>query len=688
VTARRDHRPAATVFPGDDGAESMAWGDCRAPRSLAAGRAGLLERLVAAVRPEFRVELLAPAPGDPVLGWKICGSAECGRAVFSGTMCAAHNRRWRRLGQPEIAKFLTSPGPAPRGQGGAAVIDYQNLPPQLKLELQYAVQCRRDEQTVTAPFRVVNMAIGWARRAGVGSMLDLSEPQWRELARSTRRVFAADSGMRASSESFLIHARDAVESLRDGVGWEAEYPRDVWRLSRLPGLTLNSGRMATRGCLRFDQVSQPWLRDLGKRWVRLRLCSGLSAATAVAGVQALTHFSEFLAVAAPGVDLAGIDRPLLERYLAWLAGRAGGPATRGRWIGSLNQFFQAIRRYGWDDTLPATAAMFAGDCPPRPPRLTRHLAEYVMAQVESPASLSRWPDPATRLVTLILIRCGLRACDACTLKFDCLIYDGQGAPYLRYFNTKMRREAAVPIDEELAAGIRAQQGRVAGRWPGGNPNLFPRSKANASGKWPLSSDSYRSMLERWLATCDVRDEHGQPVHLTAHQWRHTFACRLVNRDVPQEVIRVLLDHESTQMTAHYARITDQTVRRHWEQATRVNIKGERVTLNPDGPLGQAQWARTRYGMATQTLSNGYCGLPVQKSCPHANACLTCPVFVSGPEFLPELREQRHRTLTLIEVSAGKGQARVAEMNQQVLTNLDRMISEIEKSQEGGAADAG
>ena len=102
------------------------------------------------------------------------------------------------------------------------------------------------------------------------------------------------------------------------------------------------------------------------------------------------------------------------------------------------------------------------------------------------------------------------------------------------------------------------------------------------------------------------------------------------------------------MTSHYAKITDQTVRRHWEQATKVNIKGERVTLEPGGLLDQAQWAKTRYGMATQTLSNGYCGLPIQKSCPHANACLTCPVFLTGPEFLPELREQRHRTLTLIE----------------------------------------
>ena len=660
-----------------------------AARAGQGDRPGLLERLLAAVRPQFRDKLLVPDPADPVLGWKICAAAGCGRPVHTRTMCAAHDRRWRRLGLPDVAEFLASPRPAPRGQGGAALIDFRGLPPQLTLELQYAVQRRRDEKTVTAPFRVVNMAIGWARQAGARSMLDLSEPQWRELARSTRRVPGADSGMRASSEAFLIHARDAVESLRDGVGWETEYPRDIWRLSRLPGLTLNSGRSSTRGCLRFDRVAQPWLRELGKRWVRLRLCSGLSAATAVAGVQALTQFSEFLAAAAPAVSsLAGVDRALLERYLGWLAARPGGPATRGRWISALQCFFLAIRQYGWDDTLPATAAFFAGDCPPRPPRLTRHLAEYVMAQVESPASLGRWPDPATRLVTLILIRCGLRACDACTLKFNCPIHDGQGAPYLRYYNTKMRREAAVPIDEELEADIRAQQRRVASRWPGGNPNLFPRAKANASGTWPLSADSYRSMLGRWLASCDIRDEHGQPVHLTAHQWRHTFACRLINRDVPQEVIRVLLDHESTQMTAHYARITDQTVRRHWEQATKVNINGERVTLDPGGALGQAQWAKTRLGMATQTLPNGYCGLPIQKSCPHANACLTCPVFVTGPEFLPELQEQRHRTLTLIEAASGNGQARVAEMNRQVLTSLNRMITEIEKSsRETGAADA-
>src|SRR5664280_980155 len=115
-------------------------------------------------------------------------------------------------------------------------------------------------------------------------------------------------------------------------------------------------------------------------------------------------------------------------------------------------------------------------------------------------------------------------------------------------------------------------------------------------------------------------------------------------------------------------------------------QGAAAVLTKFGPLAQAQWAKTRYGMATQTLPHGYCGLPVQKSCPHANACLTCPVFLTGPEFRPELREHRGRTLTLIDQAEAHGHARVAQMNTEVLANLDKMIGEIDK-EPAGAADA-
>jgi integrase len=756
----------------------------RNPAVPGAGRGSLLEKLMAAVRPEFRQDLLVPDQDDPVLGWRSCQVAGCDRPCVEYALCRGHGQRWRKRGYPDQAAFIADPGPPLRGRSrlmsctvatcnygasgqglcarhrdrwerhgrpdpaawaasadpvadpaeqaecrlsfcplwvegdnelckshhtrwrnagfpdledfvaecerhGKAFIDFRGLTPQLKLELQYAVQCRRDEQGVSLPLHVANWAVRRARESGVSSLLDRDAGDWRKMARSRQRKPGWEN-FRGRNETFFVYARDAVETLRDGSGWEVEYPRDVWRLAKLPGLKHTAGRRpGPHSGLRFDRISQPWLKALGKRWVRLRLATGLSVSTATTDVRALTMFSEFLAAAAPDIDtLARIDRPLLERFLAWLPGQRGGTSSNEGRVGGLHLFFQAIRQHGWDDTLPTTAVFFTGDIPRRRQRVTRYLAEHVMAQVEQPANLDRWRYPEGRLITLILIRGGLRVSSAANLAFDCLLHDGQDAPYLRYYNTKMERDAAVPIDEEVEAEIRSQQRRVLERWPAGNPNLFPRARMNADGRRPLSPDTYRAWMHRWLQACEVHDEHGRPVHLTPHQWRHTFATRLINRDVPQEVIRVLLDHESTQMTAHYAKITDQTVRRHWEQATRVNIKGERVTLDPDGPLAQAQWAKTRYGMATQTLSNGYCGLPVQKSCPHANACLTCPVFLTGPEFLPELREQRHRTLTLVEVSAGKGQARVTEMNQQVLANLDRMIGEIEKDEQAEASDAG
>jgi integrase len=570
---------------------------------------------------------------------------------------------------------------------GRAVIDFRGLPAQLRLELQYAIQLRRDARAATTPPSVVMLAIRHARQADVTSLLDQPAGTWQQAYRLPDGRTRGGGGKYRRAAALLVYARDAAETLRDGSGWPAEYPRDVWRLGKLPGLTLNAGHPREHAVLRFDRISQPWMRGLAKRWIRLRLTSGISVETVTGNVQALTRFSEFLTTAAPQARVNGLTRPLLEEFLGWLAGLPVRASTRSRHIGGLHLFFQAIRQHGWDDTLPTTAVFFPGDYPRRPPRLTRHLAEYVMAQIEHPSSLERWPGPEGRLVTLILIRCGLRVSSACLLPFDCLLHDGQGAPYLRYFNTKMKREAAVPIDEELEAGIREQQRRVLSQWPDGNTHLFPRRIANSGGTRALAPSSYRGMLDRWLRTCDVRDEHGRPVHLTPHQWRHTFATRLINRDVPQEVIRVLLDHESAQMTALYAKITDQTVRRQWEQATKVNINGERVTLDPAGPLAQAQWAKTRYGIATQALPNGYCGLPIQKSCPHANACLTCPVFITGPEFLPELRQQRRRTLTLVQDAGSAGHSRVAEMNQQVLANLDKMITEIEKDDPPEAADA-
>ena len=213
--------------------------------------------------------------------------------------------------------------------------------------------------------------------------------------------------------------------------------------------------------------------------------------------------------------------------------------------------------------------------------------------------------------------------------------------------------------------------------PRGCRSSSPRADANLRGDRPISTSGYRISLAEWLQRCETRDELGRPAHITPHQFRHTLGTRLINKDVPQEVVRQILDHTSAQMTAHYARLSDTTVRRHWEKARKVNAQGETIALDPAGPLAEAAWAKQRLSRATQALPNGYCGLPVVQSCPHANSCLTCPMFITTAEFLPQHREQRQQTLQIISAAEARGQKRLVEMNRQVADNLEKIITSLE-----------
>jgi integrase len=738
--------------------------------------AGLLEKLLAAVRPEFRAGVLVFDPADPVFGGGTCRVDGCARAARDNGMCSGHSQRWVKAGRPDPGQFPAAmtapwlghrplagrcqvpgcgfgvkehrmcerhagqwkqagrPDPGPRAgrlppqaapdapaclvgycdlwahpgsslcfthrrrwkkygmpdlaefaracetpPGARERADLASLPRQLTLELQYALQRRRDDNMTKTRPEDIRAVIKVLAGSGAASLLALQEQEWRSRAR-------AGAGRSRQQAALLSYACRELSALAEGEGgWDSEYPRDAWRLPRL-GIT--GAGLAT---LQFGGIPQPWLKDLAKRWTRWRISTGLSMSSCYHGVRAVTRFAAFAAQA----GLCGLhqaDRDLLERYLACLHRDLGGNSRAlTECIGELNTFLLAIRRHGWDAALPASAMFFPEDYPKPARRLPRALAAHVMAQVEAPANLDRWPDPACRLITVILIRCGLRISSATTLPRDCVVTDAAGAPYLRYRNTKMKREALVPIDEELQALISGQHDRIRERWPDGTPVLFPRPQSNIDGTRPIASGTYRVALHRWLDACDIRDEHGQPVRLTPHQWRHTLGTTLINRDVPQHVVQQILDHDSAEMTAQYARLSDKTVREHWEKARKVGVTGQPVQISPDGPLGDAAWAKHRLSRATQALPNGYCQLPMVKTCPHANACLTCPMFLTTAEFLPQHRAQRQATLQIITAAEAAGHARVADMNKQVAGNLGKIITALEAGSDTGegepAADA-
>jgi site-specific recombinase XerD len=620
------------------------------------------------------------AERHPVKRWKPdCSVIGCTLWVaFSWPFCRSHGRSWVAHGRPEVEEFAIR-FEVFDGLAGYERVDLRGLPPQLKLEMQYALQCRRDQEafkTLHASIRSLVKVLG---EGPATSFLDLTEQQWRQRIRPSGR------GRSKEVAGLAVYARRVIEDLLHGRGWDVEYPRDIWRLRNL-----NLEQRLAAATINFASIPV-WLKDLVKRWARWRLSIGHATNYVAQDVKAISRLALFLADH-DVTGLAQLDRELLERYLAHLHQHDFGRAHQVRSMGAVNRFFDAVRRHGWDHTLPTTAMYFADDFPRSTRYLPRALAEHVLTQIEDPANLDRWDDPAHRLITLIMIRCGLRISDTVKLAHDCIVRDADGAPYLRYVNHKMKRQALVPIDEQLLAQIRDQQQRIVQQWHGQTTFLFPRDKANLRGDRHIAGDTYRIALYRWLEHCDIRDEQGRPARLTPHQFRHSLGTRLINKDVPQEVVRKILDHDSPDMTAHYARLHDTTVRRHWEKAHKVNITGERVTLDPDGPLAEAAWAKQRLGRITQALPNGYCGLPIQQTCPHANACLTCPMFITTEQFLPQHRQHRQQLHQIISAAEANGQRRLVEMNQQVLTNLDNIITSLQDPGDHGqretTADAG
>lgn len=565
-------------------------------------------------------------------------------------LCLHHRNRWGRANRPPIESWLL--GCATFGQDR---FDLRPLPLRMRLEIAYAIQCRVDERrTITRPHSIRRL-LRTLPGGGVTSLLERSPESWMAyLGFSSERGYI--------ERRFLLDTIGYLRDLLEGVGWDAEFPRDVWLLRRIgfPGRDTQ---------LRFTGIAPIWLRQLTKRWARWRLSTGISVGTVGAGVRAITLFAQSLPALLRGPE--ALTRELVEVHLAHLAERFPNPKTRTGQLTSIAGLLRAARQHGWEPRLSAQVDLFSEDYPRLMAGGPRALSEAVMTQLEHPGNLARFADSRGRLLARILMSTGLRVGDGSRLRLDCIVRDGQGAPYLRYTNHKMRRDALVPIDTELAEAIVAQQQIVIGGFS--EPAcLLPRPTRNPDGKLAFSTATFRGELQQWLRACDIRDELGREVHATPHQWRHTFGTRLINREVPQETVRRLLDHDSHAMTAHYARLSDKTIREQWEQARKVNIAGEEL-VTESGPLADAVWMKNNLARAKMALPNGYCTLPVQQKCEFANACLTCPVFVTTAEFLPQHRRQLEQTQDLIARADRNGQQRLAEMNRTVQTNLLAII---------------
>lgn len=496
------------------------------------------------------------------------------------------------------------------------------------------------------------------------------------------------NGKNKSSGSQIYYCKQCDQSFTPGlekvkviVNPQAEYVKDIWDCRYL-GIEGGVGKSSYK--LNFTQLSQPWLQQTAKRYLKMCL-SSISFASTQEKLCSLRCLSRFLAKDYSDIKPVKINRTVIIDFTIHLASSELAPATRYKILSDTKLFFDACYQNEWLNI--SRYLVRQEDFPKIPKSIPRYIPEEVMQQLNK--HIEELSEPVMRMV-LVLQECGMRISELVNLNFDCLLQDKAGDWFLRYYQFKMKKEITIPISRETVQVIQEQQ-RYLRKYIAEKDFKYLFS-ANGGVQHPdfnpVPNVMERRTLARYLNRLaekhNICDCSGKRWHFQTHQFRHTVGTRMINNGVPQHIIQHYLGHESPNMTAVYAAIHDKTMKAEIAkfQGKVVNIAGQAVEPNNiEADDTELQWFKRN--IQAQALPNGSCALPtISQGCPHANACLTCAHFRTTPEFLDEHKNQLEQTEKIIEKAKANSWVRQIEMNEKVAANLQNIIKSLESEANG------
>jgi len=492
-----------------------------------------------------------------------------------------------------------------------------------------------------------------------------------------KRLNAAQSYVEYPMDDRRIHLFHTVyRIIADAYDERAEIDKDVWDMRKL-GLSLNLSK--SKYLLNFELIAQPWLRHLAKEFMKYSMAIRSTEDCSVR-LSVLRDFSRFLTHYFPQCRTSDLDRTIILKYLGVLREQKA-LITQLRYLSVLRTFLETCAYRLHMPELTREPLIFEDDFAKVPLSLSREIPEEVQVQLRE--HLDSLPTTTLRMVT-ILLECGLRLHELCSLSLDCLIHDDKHEWYLCFYQTKSHKDHIIPlVNEKVIGTIQAQQQEIREQRGNTCPYLFPSARFPQR---PYRQSSFTDHLNQWAVKHDIQDHMGRLYRFTSHQFRHTLSMRLIDEDVPLEVISRLLGHSSLIMTQVYARVRDKKMRAVLERVNRqrktVDAQGQVVKGDPRANDPDAQM--TRKGIRGQTLPVGGCGrLVVLGECSHANKCLTCPMWLTSTDDVSKLKSFYERAVRLKQRAEEKGNHFVVDQQEHIIASLAIRIKSLEATEMDG-----
>jgi len=226
---------------------------------------------------------------------------------------------------------------------------------------------------------------------------------------------------------------------------------------------------------------------------------------------------------------------------------------------------------------------------------------------------------------------------------------------MRYVREKPPAKVlSLPINEDTAAVIAAQQRRLKQRFPHTELSklpLLPSRRCNPTGRLALCSATLSFRVTKWIKQLPTLfDEDGSEFprnRVYLYALPHSYAQRHVNAGVPIDTLQKLMDHRTTATTQGYYRVTWSRKREAIERVAPLTIDrdGRRVGFHAE--LVETKRLREEIGRIPVPL--GYCieqhnVKALGAHCPFSHQCLGYEHFRTDPSHLPDLYAYSERLL--------------------------------------------
>jgi integrase len=484
-----------------------------------------------------------------------------------------------------------------------------------------------------------------------------------------------------------------------------EIEKDIWNVRKL-GIDYNQS--TCNDCtLNFNSVPTVF-RNLVKKYIKNRLLiqESLSWGSAIQNTTKLQVFFKFIHEKYPNwLSLNQLSRIDIEQFIEFLRthpmggnshykGEAPSENYINRSIGFLEAFIEYLQRFEWNEApiKPVRLLIFPEDKPKSPPKSkdnVKYISDFVWEQIMN--HMEKLPENI-RTIILLLEATGFRISDTCALKVDCLIQKEDGWWVVGEQRKVKDKTHRVPISEEIAKVILAQQELTRRKSSlDNNPlnYLLPTYTGTRKGE-PISRENVVNNLNKIALENNIVDENGDIYRCKPHAFRHRFGVNLINNGMNILHVQKLMAHASPEMTLVYAQIHDTTLRKEWEKASnngavKLQQGGQVIstTLEQQADDNGLDLEWIRHNLDSIRLDHGFCIKSPKNNCDYLEQTLeppciknSCRSFHVDQTFLDFYNDQILKMESDIEVYKKSGRYRSAEIIQPKLKKYKEIRDEI------------